>query len=91
MTILRYDILVDDQEHKLVCGRIVHVDCRDIRNVTIWADDRAPRIHIFRVFGTGHEIVGPWEHVGTALSPSGSSPYGTLVWHLFELDPDEPF
>lgn len=91
----RYEIPVDDQWHTLrLAGPIVHVDCRDIRTVEIWAwaGGPAPRDRVFRVYGTGHPVkVGEGEsasHVGTALSPTGLGPfsqaYGQAVWHLIE-------
>lgn len=95
--IYRYEIPVDDQWHTLrLSGPIVHVDCRDVRTVELWAWAGAQPEHDreLRVYGTGHEIDIPededkWvHHLGTALSPTGpgpfSQPYGQIVWHLVE-------
>lgn len=87
--VLRWDVPVDDQEHTIRCGRIVHVDCRDPHAVTFWALDESPKLHTLRVLGTGHSVPAGWVYVGTALSPElpPFSPRGALVWHLFEATP----
>lgn len=91
MRVLRYDVPVDDQEHIVVSGRVVHVDCRAPDVVTLWALESAVYSRTYRVFGTGQPIPDGdnWEHIGTALSPhlDPFSPRGALVWHLFESAP----
>lgn len=94
MRILRHSVPVDDREHRLTCGTILYIDCRDIRQVEVWADEDAqatPRV--LRVFGTGQPIPEGWVHRGTALSPplaetprTRAMPRGALVWHLCERE-----
>lgn len=82
MRILRYEIPVDDQEHELRVGRIVHVAARTPEAVEVWAEDYVhPWGRKFMVVGTGHDFPLGWRHVGSALSFSGY-----LVWHLLEHD-----
>jgi hypothetical protein len=81
--VLRHVIPVDDEEHVVECGKIVHVDTRQMDVVEIWAMETGAVPRTFRVFGTGQPWPtedGPWEPVGTALTPMG----GALVWHLGE-------
>lgn len=65
----RYEVPVDDRWHPLqLSGDILHVDCRNMHVVELWAmhtgDPKSTRS--FRVYGT-------------AIAPGGQ-----LVWHLFE-------
>lgn len=94
MKVLRYDVPVDDAEHEITCGRVLHVDCRQADTVTFWATDDAKTSRIFRVFATGQNVDDPygvWTFLGTALTPATWSdepvPRGFLVWHLFEKTP----
>lgn len=81
-TIWRYEIPVDDRWHPLqLSGEILHVDCRNMHAVEVWArhTDGPQTIRSFRVYGTGQSMPDNLEHVGTALAPGGQ-----LVWHLME-------
>lgn len=87
MRVLRYEVPVDDQEHSVTLGRIVHVASRSPETVEVWALDGAQHSRTFPVFGTGQPVPDPygWEHVGTALvGPLPWPVLGPLVWHLFE-------
>ena len=80
--VYRYEVPVDDRWHPLqLSGRILHVDCRSMHAVEVWAlhTDAAASTRSFRVFGTGHSLPPDLQHAGTALAPGGQ-----LVWHLFE-------
>ncbi|MDX2838014.1 hypothetical protein PV377_03170 [Streptomyces ipomoeae] len=80
--IYRYEVPVDDRWHPLqLSGRIVHVDCRDVHAVEVWAihTNDLPETRTFRVYGTGHTLPPDVQHVGTAIAPGGQ-----LVWHLIE-------
>ncbi|MEU3613498.1 hypothetical protein ABZ725_14440 [Streptomyces sp. NPDC006872] len=80
--IYRYEVPVDDRWHPLqLSGRIVHVGCRNMRAVEVWAlhADGAQTVRSFRVYGSGHPLPPDVEHVGTAIAPGGQ-----LVWHLIE-------
>ena len=80
--IYRYEIPVDDRWHPLqLSGRIVHVGCRNMHAVEVWALHTSGPVETrsFRVYGTGQVIPPGIEYVGTAIAPGGQ-----LVWHLIE-------
>ena len=80
--IYRYEVPVDDRWHPLqLSGRIVHVGCRNMHAVEVWAfhTDGPTVTRSFRVYGTGQAIPPGVEYVGTAIAPGGQ-----LVWHLIE-------
>jgi len=80
--IWRHEVPVDDRWHPLqLSGEILHVDCRNVHVVEVWArhTDRPQTTRSFRVYGTGQPLPDNLEHVGTALAPGGQ-----LVWHLME-------
>lgn len=80
--IWRYEVPVDDRWHPLqLSGEILHVDCRSVQTVEVWArhTDGPQEIRSFRVYGTGQSMPDNLAHVGTALAPGGQ-----LVWHLME-------
>ncbi|MEU1497279.1 hypothetical protein [Streptomyces sp. NPDC005732] len=80
--IYRYEVPVDDRWHPLqLSGEIVHVDCRTVHAVEVWAirTDGPTQTRSFRVYGTGQPLPDAVEHVGTAIAPGGQ-----LVWHLIE-------
>ena len=80
--IYRYEVPVDDRWHPLqLSGRIVHVGCRNMHAVEVWAlaTDEPAETRSFRVYGTGHPLPPDVQHVGTAIAPGGQ-----LVWHLIE-------
>lgn len=81
-SIYRYEIPVDDGWHPLqLSGRILHVACRSMGVVEVWAlhTDEPAITRSFRVYGTGQPLPPGIDYVGTALTPGGQ-----LVWHLFE-------
>ena len=81
--IYRYEIPVDDQWHAIeLTGDVVHVGCRSIYIVELWAihTDRPTKRRGFRAYGTGQPIPDDVTHVGTAIAPGDH-----LVWHLMEL------
>ncbi len=83
ISILRYEVPVDDQWHAVkLGGPIVHVAARLSHVVEIWAEDHKDstlrRERLFRVYGTGQPCV-EGVHVGTAITANGA-----LVWHLRE-------
>lgn len=86
--ILRYEIPVDDQAHRLtLVGPIVAWGCRHPYLVELWAWSGRPgdtyEVHAFQVYGTGHPIpfsVGGREHRATVVTPGGR-----LVWHVLEI------
>ena len=82
-TIYRYEIPVDDQWHAIaLTGDVLHVDCRSIYVVELWAIhvDGPTHRRSFRAYGTGQPIPDGATHVGTTIAPGGH-----LVWHLMEL------
>lgn len=88
--IYKYQVSVDDQDHYVTMppeSTIVHVSTQGavIDIVNFWAEhveQVTPQVtRAFRVFGTGHEIPGDYEYVGTTLTAS------PLVWHLYERQP----
>jgi hypothetical protein len=80
--IYRYEVPVDDRWHPLqLTGEIVHVACRNMHVVELWAmNTTQPKsTRSFRVYGTGQSLPPDLDYIGTALAPGGQ-----LVWHLFE-------
>lgn len=82
-TVYRYVVPVNDQPHEIeLRGPLLSVGCRYPDVVEFWAiwdTSVEPRMHTYRVFGTGQpDVLGV--HRGTAVAPGGQ-----LVWHLFEL------
>jgi hypothetical protein len=80
--IYRYEVPVDDRWHPLqLSGDIVHVGCRNMHTVEVWAlhTDGPQETRSFRVYGTGHTLPPDLRHIGTAIAPGGQ-----LVWHLLE-------
>lgn len=88
----RYEVPVDDQEHR----RVVHGIVKKVATqpwrpgetpvVEFWAEDTTPApggtqlLRSFCVFGTGHPLPEGAEWRGTTdRDPAG------LVWHLYEL------
>lgn len=83
--ILRHPLPVDDQPHRIDCGRVVHVNCKHAVDVVeVWALDSNAYARHFIVIGTGRDTPFGYQYVGTALT----RPNGDLVWHVFEENPD---
>lgn len=80
--IFRYEVPVDDRWHPLqLSGDILHVGCRNMHVVEVWAvrTDDPTVTRSFRVYGTGQPLPDNARHAGTAIAPGGQ-----LVWHLIE-------
>lgn len=80
--VYRYEVPVDDCWHPLqIDGDILHVGCRNMHVVELWAlhTDKRAETRSFRVYGTGHQLPPDLQYIGTAIAPGGQ-----LVWHLFE-------
>jgi len=80
--IYRYEIPVDDRWHPLqLSGEVLHVDCRTMHAVEVWArhTDGPTVTRSFRVYGTGQPLLDGLAYIGTAIVPGGQ-----LVWHLME-------
>jgi hypothetical protein len=94
--ILRWEVPVDDQPHKIGGGRVVHVAIRPQRiqgrdhRVEVWTDETLasewpegpdPQTATVQVFGTGQRLPETTgEHVGAAIEPDG-----VLVWHVVRV------
>ena len=81
-SINRDEVPGDHRWHPLqLSGRILHVACRSVHVVEVWAlhTDELAETRSFRVYGTGQPLPPGIEYVGTALAPVGQ-----LVWHLME-------
>jgi hypothetical protein len=98
--VFRYVVPVDDQPHSFQLTKgspPLHVANGAARThtslmmpvpvVEFWAENFAgleTSQRWFRVYGTGHQVPGDASYRGTApRTPEG------LVWHLFEVYPDE--
>jgi hypothetical protein len=87
-TVLRWEVPVDNLEHKIGGGPVVHVACRGRADVVdVWTEEPRPAAlrpeqRYARVFGTGHPIDPTWEHAGTAVAPLETG----LIWHVY-LEP----
>lgn len=84
--VLKWSVPVDDQDHPIGGGRVVHVACQSgvVDVVQVWteeADDVPRAVRHARVYGTGQRIPESDEHIGTALTPV--HPPKTLVWHVY--------
>lgn len=84
--VLKWSVPVDDQDHPIGTGRVVHVACQSgvVDVVSVWTEETA---HTYgqsrraRAYGTGQPIPEDDEHIGTALAPV--HPPKTLVWHIY--------
>lgn len=82
--VLKWSVPVDDQDHPIGAGRVVHVACQAgvVDVVQVWTEEIssggviAP-IRSARVYGTGQPIPEHAEHIGTVTPPR------TLVWHVY--------
>jgi hypothetical protein len=93
-SIRRYAVPIDARWHPLkLSGPVVHVgrppvaDRTDAeeRYVELWAEfhgDEHTESRYFRAFGTGDEIEGCCEYVGTGFGVGGRA-----VWHVMERAP----
>lgn len=94
-TVLRHEVPIDDQPHtfKLTCDphavatkRIGVAHANVTHRVEFWVEheDGAAAEWTFQVFGTGQPIPSSARLIGTTERLDG------LVWHLYELFPDQP-
>jgi len=79
--VLRYEVPVDDQWHKISATRPLHIGCRNPEIVEFWALALGGYyVREYRVFGTGHPIEEPdATYVGTTYAGAMTE----IVWHLF--------
>lgn len=87
--ILKWTIPVDDCDHPIGAGPVVHVDVQgnDTGLVQVWTDetdaDNIRDATSARVYGTGQPLPEHDEVVGTALALGGA-----LVWHVLRACPE---
>lgn len=79
--ILKWAIPVDDRDHPVGSGPVVHVACQGGRYdvVMVWTDEGdADNVQVSsaRVYGTGQPIPAGDVHAGSAVTD-------VLVWHVF--------
>lgn len=77
--VLREVVLADGRVHE-IAGRVLHVGTRGESGVEVWVQSNPLLVDRYVVLGTGDLVAPGWEHVGTAITPSGA-----LVWHLFRV------
>lgn len=80
--ILKWTIPVDDRDHPIGAGPVVHVDAQMVaaNHVQVWTDESdAEHVEITsaRVYATGQPLPDHDEVLGTALVLDGA-----LVWHV---------
>ena len=78
--VLKWDVPVDDRDHPIGSGPVVHVGCQHGPAVVqVWTDEpdsESVRYRSARVYGTGHEVPLGDSHIGSVIE-------GPLVWHVF--------
>lgn len=84
--VLKWSVPVDDHDHPIGAGRVVHVGCQAgaVDVVSVWTEETAhdaDQSRRARVYGTGQPIPETDEHIGTAIAPV--QPPRTLVWHIY--------
>lgn len=76
-SILKWTIPVDDEDHRIGSGPVVHVG-EQYGAVCVWTDETGePTMTTARVYGTGHPILGSGDAVGTVIALGGA-----LVLHV---------
>lgn len=80
--ILKWQVPVDDHDHPIGSGRVVHVGSQhgDFRAVQVWTDEPDSEnvtVRSARVYGTGQPLPEDDEHVGSVVVENGA-----LVWHV---------
>lgn len=87
MRVLKWPVPVDDREHPIGDGPVLHVGCQgdDVAVVYVWTlegnEDRVLSGRGARVYGTGQRLpdyVGTGYHLGSVITADGA-----LVWHCF--------
>ena len=78
--VLKWNVPVDDREHPIGAGPVMHVACQStIDVVQVWTleDDHVREVVAARVFATGQPLpegVGADHHLGSVL-----------IWHVFRV------
>ena len=82
--VLKWDVPVDDQPHRIGGGDVIHVDSQRGRSdeIQVWTfeNDQPVRARVVRVFGTGHTVPLDAKPLGSVVVGGGH-----LVWHVFEV------
>jgi len=85
--ILKWDVPVDDREHEIGGGPVVHVASQygKIDEVQVWTHEAAAGTPQFvtrgvRIYGTGQVLPEQSNPIGSAVVADGA-----LVWHVVEL------
>ena len=83
MKVLKWDVPVDDHDHLIGGGKVVHVACqRRPEVVQVWTEETDESLlnvgRRARVYGTGQEIQEGDKHLGSVVTHSGN-----LVWHVY--------
>lgn len=79
--ILKWSVPVDDRDHPIGSGQVVHVGCQDDAYgvVQVWTDEPDAE-HVVvtsaKVYGTGQPVPAEDVHAGSTVA-------GPLVWHVF--------
>lgn len=78
--ILKWPVPVDDRDHPIGAGAVVHVGCQGDNPavVQVWTDEwhsDSPLVTLARVYGTGQPIPEGDVVVGSVI-------VGPLVWHV---------
>lgn len=80
--VVKWAVPVDDQNHPIGTGPVLHVGCQDgaRSTVTVWTEepvvDVPGRYRWVRVFGTIQPIPEGFVHIGSAVA-------GPFVWHVY--------
>ena len=84
--VYKYPLSFDGPTMLELTGPIVHVGLQydgynRHGNVCLWAEAEVhpPRLRTFSVHGTGHDIDGPAQHVGSTIDQIAGA-----VWHVYE-------
>lgn len=80
--VLKWPVPVDDHDHPIGSGTVVHVGCQAgvVDVVQVWTEETDDTMaHVgrrARVYGTGQAIPKDDVHLGSALA-------GPFVWHVY--------
>lgn len=84
--VLKWDVPVDDKDHPIGPGRVLHVACQWSPSVVqVWTEETEETgenpvvaTRRARVYGTGHPVPEKDEHLGS-VAATGTA----LVWHVY--------
>lgn len=84
--VLKWSVPVDDQDHPIGGGKVLHVGCQAgvVDVVSVWTEEPAVGVHgqrRARVYATGQPVPDGDVHIGSVIAPV--SPPRTLVWHVY--------